>query len=86
MAEFCTQCATEMGLEESDFKGIPWDDNAPPLKFGEGYSVICEGCGFTLVDEEGNCLGCCWGSYHTRQAHFRVPIERQLASGPNLLD
>jgi hypothetical protein len=75
MADFCAQCSAPY---PSDFAGIPWDPSRRPLEPGEGYAVLCEGCGPTLVDTEGNCLGGCMGDHHTGQAHFHVPIERQL--------
>lgn len=56
MADFCNQCAREMGLPEGDMKGIG-DPSSPPLKPGEGFPCICEGCGYILVDAEGNCMG-----------------------------
>jgi hypothetical protein len=69
MAEFCNQCAADHGFAAGDFKGIgnPAD---LPLKPGEGFPVICEGCGFVLVDNEGNCLGGaeCMESHHERKS------------------
>lgn len=78
MADFCAQCAHPY---PSDFAGIPWDDGAEPLAWDMGYPVICEGCGPTLVDHEGNCMGGCRGEYSTHLAHFRTPPSRQLAAG-----
>lgn len=67
MAEFCNQCAKDLGFNEGDFKGVG-DPKDLPLKPGEGFPVICEGCGFVLVDAEGNCLGGeeCMESHHER--------------------
>lgn len=50
MAEFCVQCAEKMGFPKTDFK-----------KLEEGYviSVICEGCGSTIVDHKGRCVADC---------------------------
>jgi hypothetical protein len=54
MAEFCKQCADELGFPESDFKGackeIELDEDV-------GFVVVCEGCGFVLVDHLGQCMG-----------------------------
>lgn len=47
MAEFCQQCADALGLE-NDFLGC--------CERGMCVSVICEGCGPTVVDHAGNCI------------------------------
>ena len=67
MADFCWQCTENvLGIppEKNDFAGVGKDD--PPLKEGEGYEVLCEGCGFTLVDKTGKCItsGCKGGALH----------------------
>lgn len=47
MADFCKQCSEELyGENLGDLKG---------LEKGR-RKVLCEGCGFTLVDEEGRCI------------------------------
>jgi hypothetical protein len=59
MADFCKQCSTEiLGEDLKDLANL--DPDGPPLKEGYGYNVLCEGCGPTLVDKEGNCIlyGC----------------------------
>ena len=49
MAEFCLQCANDTWqINVSDFKGI-----APS---GGLARVLCEGCGYCVVDEKGKCL------------------------------
>ena len=57
MADFCEQCARELWGDyadmTSDFKfNLPCNE-------GEGYEVLCEGCGITWVNEDGKCLGGC---------------------------
>lgn len=52
MADFCKQCSTEILCE--DFR-----DMAGIAKNGEIAFVICEGCGFTWVNEDGECVGNC---------------------------
>ena len=48
MADFCSQCARELlGEDCGDMRGL-----CGP---GEVVSVLCEGCGGTLVDSEGRC-------------------------------
>ena len=49
MADFCKQCSIEMfGKDYGDLK-------LGPLKIGHGWVVLCEGCGPTMVDAEGQC-------------------------------
>jgi hypothetical protein len=52
MADFCNQCKEEMAFEP----GSDYPDYGP-LEPEHGWFVICEGCGFTLIDRAGNCLG-----------------------------
>lgn len=49
MAEFCKQCADDMGFPESDFVN-------PDLKHGLYNTVLCEGCGWTNVNSKGECV------------------------------
>ena len=53
MSDFCWQCVEEMGIngEKNDFKDI--------CQPGDMILVICEGCGSTLVNHEGRCVGIC---------------------------
>ena len=53
MSEFCKQCSTE--LFGKDFEDLAKLNNHP-LEKGTGIGVICEGCGFTVVNEEGECI------------------------------
>jgi hypothetical protein len=53
MAEFCNQCAKEMGLPPGDFAGITELEDY--LK-GFACIVVCEGCGDIDVDPAGNCV------------------------------
>jgi len=54
MADFCNQCARELGLPEGDFRGV--GDHSEILGYEEGFCVLCEGCGMTFVDHAGNCI------------------------------
>lgn len=82
MSEFCAQCTQAMfGDSIVQFPGAEHGDYAGMCAPDEIVLVMCEGCGFTYVDGEGRCIGTCWGNYHTREAHFRVPIERHLPAG-----
>lgn len=55
MADLCKQCSIENF--EKDFQDLAYlGGHAPTLLPEYGYPVICEGCGITRVDDEGNCL------------------------------
>jgi hypothetical protein len=55
MADFCHQCSLDMfGEDFGDLEGV----GKGPLGPNEGYPVICERCGFILVDEKGRCVEC----------------------------
>jgi len=54
MADFCKQCSMELFEEDcGDLKGL---GNGKMLMPDFGWSVLCEGCGPTLVDVEGICI------------------------------
>lgn len=56
MADFCEQCTKALYPDEdvtNDFVNL---QNYPPLKQGEGFVVICEGCGPTMVNNAGVCI------------------------------
>jgi len=68
VAEFCKQCADEMGFNpanqiEYDFVGL----RKPKDIAEELYPVVlCEGCGVTQVDVDGSCIGVCDNRSHTK--------------------
>lgn len=51
MSDFCNQCAADLGFPTGDFLS-----DREKIKPGMGYPELCEGCGMTFVDEEGNCV------------------------------
>lgn len=54
MADFCTQCAADMGFSPpGDLAGIT---TANAEAYGCACVVLCEGCGPILVDRLGNCI------------------------------
>ena len=54
MADFCKQCSLEIfGFDNQDLAGLNPEIS---LKEDEGFVVICEGCGATLVNHEGECI------------------------------
>jgi len=56
MADFCKACSIELfGTDTGDLKGLGRERKLDP-EFG--WPAICEGCGFILVDDEGNCIDC----------------------------
>ncbi len=59
MADFCKQCSIEHFGK--DFKELARPDYAPKLtdedkEQGMGWAVLCEGCGFIIVDDDGKCI------------------------------
>ena len=53
MADFCKQCSIAIfGEDFGDLKGLGQDDDPPDSV----YSVICEGCGVTVVNKAGECV------------------------------
>ena len=54
MADFCKQCSIEIYGE--DCKDLYDLNDGEKLKPGSGWKVLCEGCGITLVDNEGKCI------------------------------
>ena len=58
MADFCRQCALD--LLGHDFHDLAFlgslHGEYVKLQPGHGWAVICEGCGWILVDEAGNCI------------------------------
>jgi len=56
MADLCQQCSIEIYGEDSrDLAGIN-DPNIASKYCAGGHVVICEGCGWTIVDNNGRCL------------------------------
>lgn len=59
MADFCRQCTKDLfGVDQSDFDGVIEQRVAEHGDFpaGQGMEVLCEGCGMTLVDQQGRCV------------------------------
>ena len=54
MADFCKQCSIDMFGE--DLGELADLGPAGELKEGEGWSALCEGCGFTVVAQDGSCI------------------------------
>lgn len=55
MAEFCKQCADDLGFEP-DFIGLRSDEEWDKMEEGYGLLVLCEGCGPTVVNRDGECV------------------------------
>lgn len=53
MADFCNQCARDHALPEGDMAELM---PGTPLAPGEGITALCEGCGPTLVNKQGDCV------------------------------
>ena len=57
MADFCKQCSIDhFGEDSGDLANLGKPEET--LEPEEGYAVICEGCGYILVDKAGNCVAC----------------------------
>ena len=57
MADFCKQCSIEIFGEDYEELALPKDsDKRGTLKDGEGWLALCEGCGGTVVDDDGVCI------------------------------
>lgn len=65
MADFCKQCALKtFGRDTRDLAGL--------CDAGEFVHVLCEGCDYTAVNSEGECLGGGFCDTHgTKQAESR---------------
>lgn len=70
MAEFCNQCARELGFPEGELAGL---GQGQVLPLDHGWSAICEGCGFIVVDDDGNCIAkdCLKNHNPTEEEHDR---------------
>jgi hypothetical protein len=68
MADFCKQCSIEIfNMDTKDLAFTRKIDGKPAqLKEGEGWASICEGCGFTLVLNDGTCIS------HTDEQHKEI--------------
>ncbi len=54
MADFCKQCSIELfGKDCGDLANL---GDGTPLKEGYGWNALCEGCGPTQVNDEGECI------------------------------
>lgn len=77
MADLCQQCSIEIYGEDSrDLAELTNPPNAwvtiedrPHI---QGYEVLCEGCGPTLVDREGRCL---LHDHETKEAQIHHAIS-----------
>jgi predicted nucleic-acid-binding Zn-ribbon protein len=58
VADFCKQCSIEIfGEDHGDLKGIgEYRDKLPDIDNSLGWFAICEGCGYTIVDDDGQCI------------------------------
>lgn len=77
MAEFCTDCAKDLCFTpengiDFDYAGLITEEQ---FKQGLGMPVLCESCGPTMVDHEGNCLGHCDDKKH-QERHTKLLEER----------
>ena len=69
MADFCLQCALELGFPNSDFEGLT----------SKGLiTVLCEGCGTIQVDAKGHCVTSTQnGNFLRRTNHDTLSTDNQ---------
>lgn len=82
MADFCKQCSIENYNEDSgDLRGIAKRDLTSEEKLmGNGWPALCEGCGPTIVDDEGKCIS----SYCLKKhAVVNDAVERSCPNVPH---
>ena len=65
MADFCNQCADDLGLPRGDMSGIT---TGADWTAGRAAIVLCEDCGPIQVDPQGNCVSPDCGKHHGRKA------------------
>jgi hypothetical protein len=54
MADFCKQCSIEMFNE--DHRELAGLGDGTTLEPDHGWQALCEGCGPTMVNDEGECV------------------------------
>jgi hypothetical protein len=77
MAEFCKQCAEELGFS-ADFTGLfTRDGGKPDPTHQTGYPVLCETCGPScfIIDDEGTC-----GASHCDSNHYEKLVNEELTT------
>jgi hypothetical protein len=55
MADFCRQCAKDLWNDPEAIGDLEGISSSEETKKGLFANVICEGCGYTVVDHEGYC-------------------------------
>lgn len=76
MADFCKQCSIEMfGKDFGDFKGLisRWKSWK-----GYGVPVLCEGCGFILVNHKGKRIKT---FYNQEEMKYELNKEKEKREG-----
>jgi len=55
MSSFCAQCSIDIFREDlKDYEHMA--PELEPFPEGKGIGVLCEDCGWTVVDELGKCI------------------------------
>lgn len=81
MADFCNQCAKELGFPEGDLA----NSEVGPPEPGMGYPELCEGCGPCFVDEKGNCIDPNCDRHHgcvAKAAEILAEVTKRLQAEP----
>lgn len=78
MADFCQQCS--IALFDEDFRDTAEVMPREAYTDGSGYAVICEGCGYTVVDFDGKCIAD-WCQEHGTKEQQEKADEREDSAG-----
>ena len=78
MADFCNQCLHELGL----WQGTPDFPDHGPLEENYGWGELCEGCGFIIIDRNGNCIT----EKHERANHGPHRLEDRYVRSTNTVE
>lgn len=71
MAEFCEQCAQELGFECGDFFDM--------CERGMKIAVLCEDCGPIYVDHNGFCVSDCGKNHFKAGMPWSGSMEKKIS-------
>jgi hypothetical protein len=75
MADFCKQCSIE--IFGKDYKELAGLGDGTPLLEGQGWSALCEDCGFIVVNDEGECITPICSKQHGKIASVSAPPSKR---------
>lgn len=72
MADFCKQCSIDnFGEDYGDLAELHLEMK---LADGEGFAVLCEGCGAAIVQHDGTCIARWCDKEHGKGLNERVDV------------